>query len=331
MRACVPPESRWALCQGRERALWSLAHLPVATKRECACEMDPNLKGWFAEFGSMWPGEVKALEVEEVLFQGKSDFQDVLVFKSKSYGNVLVLDGVIQVTERDEFAYQEMIAHLPIGSHPNPKKVLVIGGGDGGVLREIAKHPGVESIELCEIDKMVPEVSKKYLPALAAGFDDPRVTVHIADGFKFLAERKNMYDVIITDSSDPVGPAASLFQQPFYELLRDALRDGGVVCSQGESMWLHLDLIKDMCGKCRSIYGRNNVSYAFTTIPTYPSGQIGFFLCHKRPGLDAPYFGGAPKTTLPESVLADLKYYSNEVHEAAFVLPAFAKRAIFEA
>ncbi len=111
--------------------------------------------GWFAETEAMWPGQKFCIEVEEVLLNGRSEFQDILVFRSKTYGNVLILDGVIQVTERDEFAYQEMIAHLPLFAHPNPKKVLIIGGGDGGVLREVVKHPGVQEIHMCEIDRQV--------------------------------------------------------------------------------------------------------------------------------------------------------------------------------
>jgi len=164
------------------------------------------------------------LKVNKVLHVEKSKYQDVLVFESATYGNVLVLDNVIQCTERDEFSYQEMITHLAMFSHPNPKKVLVIGGGDGGVLREVIKHKGVEEAILCDIDEAVPRVSKMFLPHMAAGFDDPRVKVHIGDGFKFLEDYKNEFDVIITDSSDPEGPAESLFQKPYFQLLHGALR-----------------------------------------------------------------------------------------------------------
>ena len=142
------------------------------------------------------------------------------MFRSKSFGNVLVLDGVIQLTTRDESAYQEMIAHLPLYSHPNPKHVLIIGGGDGGVIREVVKHAGVETITICEIDKVVIEAGKKFFPTVAAAWDDKRVTLECGDGAVFLAKPENegKYDVIITDSSDPVGPAASLFESPFYQV-----------------------------------------------------------------------------------------------------------------
>lgn len=173
------------------------------------------------------------LKVEKVLHHEKSKYQDVLIFKSTDYGTVLVLDNVIQCTERDEFSYQEMICHLAMNSHPDPKKVLVIGGGDGGVLREVVKHECVEEAILCDIDEAVIRLSKQYLPGMAAGFNHPKVKVHVGDGFKFLDDYKNTFDVIITDSSDPEGPAESLFQKSYFQLLDAALRPGGVITTQG--------------------------------------------------------------------------------------------------
>ncbi|KAF2534596.1 hypothetical protein F2Q70_00030883, partial [Brassica cretica] len=174
-------------------------------------------------------GEAHSLKVEKVLFQGKSDYQDVIVFQSATYGKVLVLDGVIQLTERDECAYQEMITHLPLCSIPNPKKVLVIGGGDGGVLREVARHASVEHIDMCEIDKMVVDVSKQFFPNVAIGFEDPRVNLVIGDGVAFLNNAAvGSYDAVIVDSSDPIGPAKELFEKPFFQSVARALRPGGV-------------------------------------------------------------------------------------------------------
>jgi spermidine synthase len=174
------------------------------------------------------------LKVNKVLHHEKSQYQDVLFFESANHGNVLVLDNVIQVTENDEFAYQEMIAHLALNAHPEPKRVLVIGGGDGGVLREVVKHESVEEAILCDIDEAVPRLSKTYLPAMAEGLTHPKSTVHIGDGFKFLDDYKNSFDVIITDSSDPDGPAESLFGKSYFQLLYNALRPGGVITTQGE-------------------------------------------------------------------------------------------------
>lgn len=181
----------------------------------------------------MWPGQAMILKVNQVLHHEKSKYQDVLVFESSDHGTVLVLDNVIQCTERDEFSYQEMITHLAMNSHPNPKSVLVIGGGDGGVLREVVKHETVEKAILCDIDEAVIRVSKKYLPGMSIGYQHPAVETFIGDGFKFLADRKNEFDVIITDSSDPEGPAESLFQKPYFELLYGALKEGGVITTQG--------------------------------------------------------------------------------------------------
>lgn len=284
--------------------------------------MDLIIDGWFHERGELWPGQAMSLKVEEVLYHGRSLYQDVLVFKSANHGNVLVLDGVIQVTERDEFAYQEMMAHIPLFAHPNPEKVLVIGGGDGGILREIAKHPGVKEIFICELDADVIKYSKKYLPGLAVGYDDPRVTVKIMDGAKFMDENQASFDVIITDSSDPIGPASVLFETPFYNAMHKSLRDGGIVCTQGENVWLHLDIIKPLMDSIKATY--TTVEYAYTTIPTYPSGQIGFIIAGKNRGSTTK-----PTREPTAEQVESLKYYSSEIHEAAFVLPAFAKKSIY--
>lgn len=215
-----------------------------------------------------------------------------------------------------------MIAHLPLFSHPSPRRVLVIGGGDGGVLREIARHKSVEEIVICELDENVIEASKKYLPGMAIGYDDPRVKVHIMDGAKFMEENKDAYDVIITDSSDPVGPASVLFETPFYDAMYGSLREGGIVCTQGECIWLHLDLIRPLVNSILKTF--SSVEYAYTTIPTYPSGQIGFILATKGRGSCR-----TPARKPDETTQRELKYYTDELHSASFALPAFAKRSIF--
>ncbi|KAF9804524.1 hypothetical protein IEO21_09348 [Rhodonia placenta] len=273
--------------------------------------------GWFREISSQWPGQAMTLKVKKVLHVEKSLYQDVLVFESETYGNVLVLDGVIQCTERDEFSYQEMIAHLPLASHPNPKKVLVIGGGDGGVVREVLKHDIVENVVLCDIDEAVIRVSKQYLPHMSSLLSDPRVTVYVGDGFKFLSDNTSTYDVIITDSSDPVGPAASLFQKPYFELLHGALTPGGHISTQAECLWLHLPLINELRTMTRGLFPV--AEYAYTTIPTYPSGQIGFVVCSKEPGRDVK---------APLRAVTPTRYYNAEVHKAAFVLPEFGRALV---
>ncbi|KAM9299193.1 spermidine synthase [Gastrophryne carolinensis] len=280
--------------------------------------------GWFRETCSLWPGQAMALQVDEVLHRQRSAFQDILVFKSKTYGNVLVLDGLIQCTERDEFSYQEMIANLPLCSHPNPRKVLIIGGGDGGVLREVVKHPCVESVVQCEIDGEVINASKKYLPSMAVGYSSPKLTLHVGDGFQFMKQNQDAFDVIITDSSDPVGPAENLFKESYYQLMKTALRDGGILCCQGECQWLHLDLIKEMTQFCKTLFPV--VEYGYCTIPTYPSGQIGFMLCSKTPDMNFR----EPARVLSQEQVDEmhLRYYNADIHRAAFILPEFARKAL---
>lgn len=278
--------------------------------------------GWFHEFGDMWPGQALTLQVDEVLFDASSQFQHVLVFRSRSHGVVLVLDGAIQVTEHDEFAYGEMLSHLPLFAHRQPERVLVIGGGDGSCLREIGKHSCVKEIVICELDEMVINTAKKFLPKLACGFDDERVKVFIGDGAEYMKKHANYFDVIIVDSSDPIGPAAVLFESPFYQTMKNALRDGGIVATQCESMWLHGEQIKTVIDFCRG-GGFKHVQYAWTTVPTYPSGMIGFAICSM-----AEQDSATPQRTPDAATQDSLRYYTPEVHRAAFVLPAFVKRLI---
>ncbi|CAL9085633.1 unnamed protein product [Musa textilis] len=285
--------------------------------------------GKFMYFNNpMWPGEAHSLKVENILYQGKSEFQEILVFQSSMYGKVLVLDGIVQLTERDECAYQEMIAHLPLCSIPSPKTVLVIGGGDGGVLREIARHSSVEHIDICEIDKMVIDVCKQFFPDLSVGFDDPRVRLHVADGIKFLRDAPEaMYDVIIVDSSDPIGPARELVEKPFFEMIARALKPGGVLCNQAESMWLHTHLIQDMLSICREIF--KSVHYAWASVPTYPSGVIGFLLCSTN-GPPVHFLNPINPIDKQEALKCkrELRFYNSEMHKAAFILPSFAKKEL---
>lgn len=180
--------------------------------------------------------------------------------RSETYGRVLLLDDVIQCTERDEFAYQELISMIPLCAHPNPEKVLIVGGGDGGVAREVIKHPSVKEVYQVEIDGRVVEVSKKFLPFMSSGFDSPKMNLTIGDGFEFMKNHKEEFDVIITDSSDPVGPAVSLFQDSYFELMKRALKPGGIICSQGSNFWIDVKHVKDTIDACKLAF--KNTSYA---------------------------------------------------------------------
>lgn len=279
---------------------------------------------WFREVSDeSFPGQGLELQVEEVLYTGKSEFQDILVFKSTNYGNVLVLDGIIQVSERDEFAYQEMITHLPIMSHPNPKSVLVIGGGDGGVLREVLKHGDyIEKIVLVEIDATVIELSKKYLPGMSVAFNDPKIQVELCDGFEYLKNLTSKFDIIITDSSDPEGPAAAFFQEQYFRLLYNCLNDDGIVITQAsENVWLNIQLLKDLKSNIKKVFPV--VEYCYTMVPTYTSGQLGLMIASKDSSSDLT----KPKRTFSGSKQDELfKYYNSEIHQSCFVLPTWAKK-----
>ncbi|XP_012251763.2 spermidine synthase [Athalia rosae] len=286
--------------------------------------MDALKKGWFSEFSELWPGYVLSLEVEEVLHEEKSKYQDLLVLQTKTYGRALILDGAIQCTERDEFSYQEGIAFLPLCSHPNPENVLIIGGGDGGVAREVAKHPNVKSITQVEIDESVLSAARKYLPFMAVGLDNPKVKLYVGDGFQFMKNHKNEFDVIITDSSDPIGPAECLFEESYFKLMSTALRSGGIICSQGGTAWANLDIVERTLQHCRSAFAKT--SYCVVAVPTYPTGQIGFIMGSLNPETNF----NEPVKTFTDNQLDDMnmRYYSADVHRAAFVLPRFIEKSL---
>lgn len=281
--------------------------------------------GWFMEKNSQWPGQANSLKVKEVLLHKKTEFQDLLVFESTDWGKVLILDGVIQLTEKDEMSYQEMMAHLPMFSHPKPLHVLIIGGGDGGVLREVVKHECIERVTMCEIDGGVVDASKTFFPSVSCAFSHPKVNLIIGDGVGFAEKSEaNTFDVMIIDSSDPVGPAEKLFSKEFYDNAQRILKPGGVLCSQGECLWIHADLIGEMIADFGSPFA--SAEYASIQVPTYPSGQIGAFLARKAGG-SGDISCSVAKRGVPEGM--DLRYYSSEMHKAAFVLPEFIRKKLY--
>lgn len=284
--------------------------------------MDGILPGWFSETSELWPGRALSLEITERLYSARSKYQQIDVYQTKCCGKMLALDGIIQFTESDEFAYQEMLTHLAMFAHPNPLKVLVIGGGDGGILREVARHASVREIDICEIDLEVIDVCKRFVPSMARGFDDPRVRLHVADGAAFVRERPGAYDVIIVDSTDPIGPAESLFQEPFYAAMKSALKPSGIIATQAESFFLLQQIVRGLLDIAHGLFDK--WAYAYMLVPTYPGGHIGVCLASLGAELKRP-------ARQPDPELASqLRYYTPEVHAAAFVLPAFAARMIAE-
>ena len=276
------------------------------------------IDGWFSEICPMWPGISLSLEIDKILYSRRSKFQQIDLFQTKNHGKMLVLDGIIQLTQSDEFAYQEMLAHVPMFAHPCPENILVIGGGDGGILRELGRHDCVKHIDFCEIDEDVIKVCKEFLPDLACGFDDPRVNVHIVDGSLYVQEHKNQYDVIIVDSSDPIGPGEVLFEKPFYKGLKGALKQNGIVATQGESFFMHKDCVLNLVKITRELFPVQGYSYFL--VPTYPGGNIGICLGSLGPELKKP------NRKIKRKIQEQLKYYCPEIHEASFILPYFARK-----
>ncbi|KGA96049.1 spermidine synthase [Alkalihalobacillus alcalophilus ATCC 27647 = CGMCC 1.3604] len=252
-------------------------------------------------------------KIKRTLHTEKTDFQQLDVVETEEFGNMLVLDGMVMTTEKDEFVYHEMVAHVPLFTHPNPKHVLVVGGGDGGVIREVLKHPSVEKATLVEIDGKVIEYSKKYLPSIAGALDDSRVDVQVGDGFMHIAEAENAYDVIMVDSTEPVGPAVKLFEKGFYVGIAKALKEDGIFVAQTDNPWFHQHLIKQVYNDVKEIFPITNLYTA--NIPTYPSGLWTFTIGSKKHD---------PLQVSEERFHEiETKYYTKELHKAAFALPKF--------
>jgi len=271
---------------------------------------------WFEEQLDVKEGRIFKVAYTEKLVEVRSPFQKIEVLQTVAFGRMLVHDDVIMVTERDEAHYHEMIVHPGMITHPHPEKVLVIGGGDGGTMREVLKHNSVKEAHLCEIDEEVVKVCRQYFPALASSFDDPRCRLFFEDGAKFIKEHRNFYDLIIVDSSDPLGPAEVLFRRDFYAAMFDALKPDGIAITQSESIHYHAAIIKELSSFCRQIYPLYRYYYAL--VPTYPSGLIGFSFCSKC-------YDPLQADTEKISRLKGLRYYTPQVHSAAFALPAFCK------
>lgn len=242
-----------------------------------------------------------------------------------TFGKALILDGIIQCTERDEFGYQELIAFIPLCCHRRPRKVLIVGGGDGGVAREVAKHPLVEEVHQVEIDERVVALAREHLPFMASGFESPKMRLTIGDGFAYMQQHAGEFDVIITDSSDPIGPAAALFQESYFARMRAALRPGGIVCSQGGTFWADMRHVRETLDHCRAQFA--SIGYAVASVPSYPCGQIGFVLGSLDGGVDLAQ--PQHRFDAKEIDRMQLRYYTSATHSAAFALPRFAEKELF--
>ncbi|HWS23898.1 MAG TPA: polyamine aminopropyltransferase [Anaerolineales bacterium] len=272
---------------------------------------------WFSE--SLHPYYRKSLRIEEVLFEGRSDFQQIQVFRTAFFGNTLVLDGIIQLTEKDNMGYHEMITHVPMLAVENPENVLIVGGGDGGSLRQVLRYSSVKHAVLCELDQMVVDVSRKYFPAFGDPLSDPRAELVIRDAFDYLAENVSKFDVIISDTTDPIGMAERLFSDEFYRLMAAALKPGGAMATQCEQPYFDDDLILKIYQSAQEVF--KNPAYYYAQVPTYPGGGIGFMY-----GSDVPWTNGLSKPTPP----GVYEYLNPEIHQAAFALPEFFRCRLYK-
>ena len=263
-----------------------------------------------------------AIKIKEVLFSQQSQFQKVEILDSDStLGKILTLDDLMMTTEGDEYFYHEMISHIPMNSHKNPKSVLVIGGGDGGTVREVLKHDTVEKVVLCEIDGMVIDVCKKYLPTIAGKLDDPRVEILVEDAIEYIKNKENEFDIVLIDSTDPMGPGEGLFTEEFYTNVKKSLKKGGIVAAQSESPVVNKEEIKKMYSLLKKVFP---ITSTYTSpVPTYPGGYWAWAFCSEEV---------EPLSYIDErrceAVTKTCKIYNKEYHKARFALPNFLKKLL---
>jgi spermidine synthase len=273
--------------------------------------------GWFEEMNAENTLGMK-FKITGHPFSQKSPFQQVDIYESVTHGKLLAHDGLVMVTEKDEFIYHDMITHVPMFVHPNPKNVLVIGGGDGGTAREVLRHKSVQRVVMVEIDPVVVEASRKHIPQTSCEFGNPKLEIKIADGVDFVKNTKEKFDVVIVDSSDPIGPATPLFNIDFYKDIDGLLTENGIVTSQCESPYYHKAMQKTLLGILKELFPKVRL-YTYTNL-TYPGGYWAFSYASK--GL-CPLKDLDPRRV--EGSGLEFKYYNHQLHWASFQLPTFLK------
>jgi spermidine synthase len=292
-------------------------------KREWRMMMEQKLANYLSrKNGDLWLTEDEydnlkiSYRIKNIIFEQKSAFQDVMILDSYSFGRMLVLDGIVQTTSIDGHIYNEMITHVPISIHTNPKKVLIIGGGDCGAAREVCKYDEVEQIDMVEIDEVVVKACLEHLPEVSGRLADPRVNFIFDDGVKFAAGKKNEYDVIIVDSSDPIGPAKVLFEKSFYQSLHAALKDDGLMVCQSQSPIFHSDVMKQSYSRISDLF--KEVKMYTAVVPTYPGGLWSFTIGSKH------HIKANPEKVKNK----ETRYVNEQIIESCFSLPQFLAELI---
>ena len=272
-----------------------------------------NNELWISEYSS---DNLKlSMRVKDILHTEKTPYQDLLIADTYEYGRTLMLDGAYQLTEKDEFTYSEMMSHVPICAHPDPKNIMIIGGGDGAIMREVLKHSCVKKCTLVDIDERVIESSKKYLPFAGCSFSDSRADVKCMDAMKYIRETNERYDVVIVDSTDPVDFAAGLFQAGFYDDVKRVMTDSAMLTELTESPFTDTDIMIQAIGEMRKVFPC--VKMYWGVVPTYPSGMWTYGLASMRESSCEPLRSVEPT-----------RYYTSDIHRASFILPPFLEELI---
>jgi spermidine synthase len=276
---------------------------------------------WFTEIYEN--GTAFSVRYSKKVFDQTSEFQRVEIFDTDVMGRVLILNGCFMVTEKDSFIYHEMLTHPGMSVVSGPKKALVIGGGDGGVVTELVKYPNLESVTLCEIDPLVISSCREHFPAISAGLSDPRVQVVCKDGAAYVSQFKEEFDLVLVDSTDPVGPGVALFQTSFYESIKRSLTKGGSAVFQTESPLFMEKVFANSVADLRKVFGEGCATPYLATIPSYPGGLWSFTFCSQA----VDPVKNAPAKPNP-AVQGRLDYYSPQAHAAAFALPVFVRKIL---
>ena len=277
-----------------------------------------DAKKWFIEIHK--ENNLRGFKYKKTLFDEQSPYQRVQIIETEAEGNMLINDGIIMTSERDEFIYHEMIAHVPLFTHPDPKNVLIIGGGDGGTAREVLKHKKVKNCVMIEIDSLVVEACKKHIPITSKSFDNPMLNLQFEDGAKYISQKKDFFDVVIVDSSDPVGPGEVLFNLEFYINVEKALKSDGLVVSQGESPFYDLEIQKKLLKITGNLFPYTGF-YHYNNV-TYPGGFWSFLFASKK---YHPIRDFNTQQVIDFNI--KFRYYNERIHSSCFTQPQFVKEA----